>query len=672
MLVLLLGAIGAGLRVPGLSYLSGLPGFGALDYRTLSGGGFLPLRAGYVDGLLGTSLADQAAAGAQQPTALELDERAAAAGTDAAAVFAGSPAEGSTGSGSKAVNHPFTNDDMDSAVLISSLPFTARTDNRKASREDGDPDSCAPSGGTAWYSYTARRDSTLLTDTIGSDHATAIAVFTAGPGSRLRQVGCATGPTGNAQFGFGAKKGQRYLFQVTGLVTGGQLTFHLSAIGRTGLAYPEVSRPAAGQGARGAVVSGDGNHIAYNSVVGYDPTQKFEANKFGSGCRHSVQPDCPGQLYVVDRRTGQRSLISRNTSGAPSNGVSIGPSLSHDGRHVGFASKAGDLVADDTNGTWDYFVHDRQTGRTVRASVDSQGRQGTRPQHEDGRLPNVHGSKSGWLSPDGRFAVFESTHGELVVGDPVSDNSLDLFVHDLRTGVTTREATNVGHWAQGFTAQSRISRDGRYLAYLDAASEGCGKACLNVFVRDRVLRTTRMVSVGPDGPAVSSSDYGATLMLSASADGQVLAWSTNSPMGDSDDTDKGYDIFAVDLRDGRGPRRVSAPAPGVPQDTSPTSTEFYNTLSVSGDGTRVAFFSYARDLVPGDSNGVADAFLHELATGVTTRVSTSTAGEPGNGDTFGPGLSHDGHIVVFESESDNFVAGDTSLPDIFVHDLTGV
>ena len=52
------------------------------------------------------------------------------------------------------------------------------------------------------------------------------------------------------------------------------------------------------------------------------------------------------------------------------------PSISADGRYVGFSSGASDLVDGDTNAGWDVFVRDREAGTTERVSVTSDGGQG--------------------------------------------------------------------------------------------------------------------------------------------------------------------------------------------------------------------------------------------------------------------------------------------------------
>ena len=56
---------------------------------------------------------------------------------------------------------------------------------------------------------------------------------------------------------------------------------------------------------------------------------------------------------------------------------SLSPSISADGRYVAFESPATNLVPNDTNKSHDVFVRDRQTNVTKRASVSKNGAQGT-------------------------------------------------------------------------------------------------------------------------------------------------------------------------------------------------------------------------------------------------------------------------------------------------------
>jgi Tol biopolymer transport system component len=53
--------------------------------------------------------------------------------------------------------------------------------------------------------------------------------------------------------------------------------------------------------------------------------------------------------------------------------------------------------------------------------------------------------------------------------------------------------------------------------------------------------------------------------------------------------------------------------------------------SVSDDGRFVVFVSHASNLVPNDTNGKSDIFVHELSTGITERVSIASDGTEANG-----------------------------------------
>ena len=86
-----------------------------------------------------------------------------------------------------------------------------------------------------------------------------------------------------------------------------------------------------------------------------------------------------------------------------------------------------------------------------------------------------------------------------------------------------------------------------------------------------------------------------------------------------------------------------------------------NSPSISADGRFVVFTSNADNLVTGDTNNTSDVFVHDRGTGKTERVSVDSNGNqlPGGGGT--PSISGDGRFVAFES-------GD----NIYVHDrITG-
>jgi Tol biopolymer transport system component len=91
--------------------------------------------------------------------------------------------------------------------------------------------------------------------------------------------------------------------------------------------------------------------------------------------------------------------------------------------------------------------------------------------------------------------------------------------------------------------------------------------------------------------------------------------------------------------------------------------------AISSDSRYVAFESAATNLVPGGTNGYTHIFVRDRQTGTTYLVSKSSAGVEGAGDSRAPCISADGRFVAFYSYAADLVSGDTnSATDIFVRD----
>ena len=84
--------------------------------------------------------------------------------------------------------------------------------------------------------------------------------------------------------------------------------------------------------------------------------------------------------------------------------------------------------------------------------------------------------------------------------------------------------------------------------------------------------------------------------------------------------------------------------------------------AISADGRFIAFRSTAGYLIPDDSNGQTDIFVHDRHRGNTTRNSVSSSGKQANGFSviWPVGISGDGHVVGFTSYATNLVDGDTN------------
>jgi Tol biopolymer transport system component len=294
-------------------------------------------------------------------------------------------------------------------------------------------------------------------------------------------------------------------------------------------------------------------------------------------------------IFVHDRSTGETELVSVDSAGRPASRPSVRPSISADGRYVAFETASPNLVANDTNGLSDVFVRDRETCNTIRASVNW-------------RRVSARGS-SGWpaISGDGRFVAFVSDAETLVYGD--TNRVDDVFVYDREMRRTTRISVGWdGREAKGPSFKPSISHDGRFVAFASDADNlvRFDRGQRDVFVRDRRIGETRMVSVDSLGEHGNLQSGGASI----SADGRWIAFHSSATNLVADDSNRVDDVFLYDS-EMYSTSRVSRSTAGEPADS------FSYGPSVSSDGSCVAFTSRAKNLAGGDTNGAWDVFVFD-------------------------------------------------------------
>jgi WD40-like Beta Propeller Repeat len=91
--------------------------------------------------------------------------------------------------------------------------------------------------------------------------------------------------------------------------------------------------------------------------------------------------------------------------------------------------------------------------------------------------------------------------------------------------------------------------------------------------------------------------------------------------------------------------------------------------AISAEGRYVVFESGASNLVPGDTNGVLDVFVRDTRTGVTSRVSLTSAGGQIDRHSHSAAISADGRYVAFTSHGTNILPGDANrLGNVYVRD----
>jgi Tol biopolymer transport system component len=409
-----------------------------------------------------------------------------------------------------------------------------------------------------------------------------------------------------------------------------------------------MSMPCPAQLTRRASVDSNGaesNGASGTRSVSLSADGRFVA--FDSAASDLVPGDTNGKIdaFVHDRFTGITTRVSLGLGGVQANDRTWDVSISADGRYVAFSSYATNLLPEDTNGKEDIFVRDLETGSIESASVDTAGDLA----FDDSFFPA--------LSVDGRYVVFASKATNLVPGD--TNGVSDVFLRDRVAGTTERvSVASSGAQGNALSWPGSLSADARFVVFTSLASNFVASDLADtndVFVRDRLLGTTERVSEPPNG------DWTNARFPTISADGRYVAFLGNSVF-DPGDTNGCDDVFVRD--------RLNGTIEDVSVDSSEREANNTSDMAVlSTDGRYVAFVSAASNLAPDDPVMVWDVFVRDRAAGTTERVTMDVEGLEVDGHSTLPSISSDGRFVGFRSFAENLVPGDTNLvADVFVRD----
>lgn len=339
-------------------------------------------------------------------------------------------------------------------------------------------------------------------------------------------------------------------------------------------------------------------------------------------------------------------LVSVAADGTQSDQQCLSAAISSDGRVVVFWSTTRLLVPGTQTTHRHCFVKDVETGAIELASVDSQGVEA----NDDVLDIRSAGSCD--------FVVFTSRATNLVEDD--TNGVSDCFLRDRTTGVTERVSVGAGG-VQGNAESFRpvVSADGRYVLFSTVASNFAPEddnGTTDVYLRDRLLDTTTLVSVATDG----TSGSGYSLASDLTPDGGRALFESN----------------ANDLVAGKGGNRqvyLRDLATGTTEIASLTwdgqiAGDCYD-ARCSSDGRKVVFTSQSSSLVPHDPFVGYDVFLRDLDADTIEVASVGTDGQASNGDSEYGAISGDGRFVAFESISKSFDPTDTNDGvDVFVRD----
>nr|WP_298952392.1 Hint domain-containing protein [uncultured Methylobacterium sp.] len=384
--------------------------------------------------------------------------------------------------------------------------------------------------------------------------------------------------------------------------------------------------------AGGASISGDGTLVAFQSQA-------------SDLVAPAAAPLTLG-VYVKNLTTGAVTRASELGDGTPIDSFNAAPSLAADGSAVAFRSNLGI-----PGGSAQAVVKTLGSGAFTIASAAADGTRGNQDTSDVS------------LSGDGRTVAFASRSTNLLPND--TNASSDVFVRDLTTGTLTRVSTAAdGTQADAGSVLASMSVDGRHVAFQSDATNlvaGDTNGVTDVYVKNLTTGAITRASTAADGSQGNGVSTGASL----SRDGNLVAFVSRADNLVAGDTNLGADVFVKNLTTGAVTRVSTA------SDGTQSSGDATGIARISADGTKVAFTSFADNLVPGDTNLSTDVFVKDLTTGTLTRVSTAADGTQSNGANFvSPTLSADGSRVAFDSRATNLVPNDTnSVDDVFVADV---
>ena len=337
-------------------------------------------------------------------------------------------------------------------------------------------------------------------------------------------------------------------------------------------------------------------------------------------------------------QAGANASTSLLSDGSTPAGASVGADnfsdfavVSGSGEWVAFLSAAKNLLGasgQTTNGRKQIFARQPSTGQTLLVSASNAGTQGNRD------------SSNPAISADGRFVAFASESTNLAGGD--MNNASDIFVRDLTgasdlsfRGSLVRVSVNAdGTEGNGGSFNPSLSDNGRFVAFESTARNldknrrlpsTAGSTLVYVHNRsvDGKLPYDRP---GNTSTRLASIDFagrpanGLSSFARISGDGSTVAFSSYAPNLNSG-ASKVQQVYRISLANGEP---VAATLVLVSQTTAgqPGNAQSYQP-SINRNGTQIAFASDADLLVAGDTNGVADVFVRDLSAGRTSRVSVS-------------------------------------------------
>jgi Tol biopolymer transport system component len=472
----------------------------------------------------------------------------------------------------------------------------------------------------------------------------------------------------------------------TGALT---LVSHLPGAPTTGttLFFPDPSRP---------LLSRDGNYVVY--VTGNDV--------IGQGLPGSLGFGSTGTSVVLYDRPNDRNILVSHTNDSPTTPTFFDAQLdaiSPNGRYIVFDTQDDNLVPNEGQGTGtNLYLYDREATTQTTFLITHADGQNNVPVGYFNSTPSLRNVS---VADDGKVVYLASAFGGQLINGQTGLALDNVYLYSPATqtnqliSVVSGGAANE---ATGECASPLISADGSTVVFVSYAlnlvpNQNSGTGGNNVFRYRTDTNTLTLVSgaggsASIGGNAPSGSIGFSTYAVAVNQDGRFIAFASQATNLVANQTGAAGNIF---LYDAQSPSLTllsgvaGSPTVGAGGDATllPAGTQntfidlitLSNTaqvLSISDDGSRVAFVSQANNLAPGQNGpaGNDNLFLYaggqtRLVTGVHGSTTATGTGQSGN-----PVLSGDGSVLVFHSLAADLGAGffdANGVADVFAYDTAG-
>lgn len=226
------------------------------------------------------------------------------------------------------------------------------------------------------------------------------------------------------------------------------------------------------------------------------------------------------------------------------------------------------------------------------------------------------------------------------LGLPFAQRFSEVAAAATAGATTTRVSVNSSGAAGTADSQSTVqnmSSDGRYVVFrANSANFPGANTWQQVYIRDRTLGTTTLVSVNSGGSVAGNSNSGEDHNAQITSNGRYVSFISSATNLVAGDTNGFRDTFVRDLQ--TGTTVAATVGSGGFENAAVISSR------IAAGGGYVVFDTNATNLVGDNFRGV---FLRNLTSSTTTRVSRDSGGQPATGAQ--PGISANGQYIVYQS-----------------------